>query len=101
MDDLLGTVLTVESYVVAGAAILGAATLATTMLVFMLSLRLRRREGTTLHKLGGSRQRIAAIMASEVVVVLAGAALLAGLLTLLTQRFGAVVVRDLIRLWSS
>jgi putative ABC transport system permease protein len=100
MDDLLGTVLTVQSFVVTGAVILGAATLATAALVFLLSLRLRRREISTLHKLGGSRLRVASVMASEVVVVLLGSAVLATALTALTQSFGSVLVRDLIRMWS-
>jgi putative ABC transport system permease protein len=100
MDDLLGTVLTVQSFVVAGAVILGTATLATAALVFLLSLRLRRREISTLHKLGGSRLRVASMMASEVVVVLVGGAALATVLTALTRSFGSVLVRDLIRMWS-
>jgi putative ABC transport system permease protein len=97
MDDLLGTVLTVQSFMVAGAVILGVATLATAILVFMLSLRLRRREISTLHKLGGSRLRVAAVMASEVVVVLLGSAMLATVLTVLTRGVGSVVIRDLVR----
>ena len=38
-------------------------------------------------------------MASEVVVVLAGGALLAATLTVLTAQFGSVAIRALIRMW--
>jgi putative ABC transport system permease protein len=99
MDDLLATVLTVQSFMTAGALILGIATLGTASLVFMLSLRLRRGEIATLHKLGGSRGRVAAVMASEVVVVLLGGAVLAAALTALTASVGSGLLRDLVRVW--
>ncbi|MHC5114146.1 MAG: hypothetical protein ACYTGP_06930 [Planctomycetota bacterium] len=99
MDDLLDTVLTVQSFIVAGAVILGVATLATATLVFLLSLRLRRREIATLHRLGGSRWRVASVMASEIVVVLLGSAVLAAGLTVLTGSVGSGLLRDLIRTW--
>ena len=97
MEELLGTILTVERFVVTGAVIVGLATLATAGLVFMLSLRLRRRERSTLVKIGGSRLAVASVLASEVVVVLvAGSALAAGL-TFLTGQFGSVAIRALLR----
>jgi len=98
MDDLLDTILTVQNFVVAGAVVVGLATLASAALVFMLSLRLRRREIETLFKIGGSRAAVGAIMASEIVAVLMTGVLLAGGLTLLTSRFGSVVIRALIRM---
>jgi len=98
MNELLGTILTVQSFVVAGAVIVGLATLATAVLVFMLSLRLRRRERVTLVKIGGSRLAVASVMASEIVVVLLGGLLLAGGLTLLTRQFGSTLIRALIRM---
>ena len=69
MDELLSTILTVQSYVVAAVVIVGIATLATASLVFMLSLRLRRREIQTMIKIGGSRGRILGVLASEIVGV--------------------------------
>jgi putative ABC transport system permease protein len=98
MDELLETVLTVQRFVVAGAVIVGSATLASAALVFMLSLRLRRREIETLFKIGGSRLSVSAVMASEIVVVLATGVILAGALTLVTSQFGSVVIRTLIRM---
>ncbi len=99
IDDLLGTILTVRSFVLAGAAILGLATLATTALVFLLSLRLRRRERVTLFKIGGARSSVVGIMASEIVAVLVVGGLLAASLTLLTDEFGSVAIRAVIRNW--
>jgi putative ABC transport system permease protein len=99
IDELLGTILTVRSFIMAGAVILGLATLATTVLVFLLSLRLRRRERVTLFKIGGSRSGVAGIMASEIVAVLVLGGLLAASLTLLTDQFGAVAIRAVIRNW--
>jgi putative ABC transport system permease protein len=98
MDQLLGTILTVQSFITAGAVIVGLATLATAALVFTLSLRLRRREIETLRKIGGSRLSVATVMASEIVTVLAvGVALAAGL-TFLTRQFGSLVIRAVIRM---
>jgi putative ABC transport system permease protein len=96
MDDLLGTVLTVRNYVVAAVALVGLSTLATAVLVFMLSLRIRRREIETMLKIGGSGRRIAAVLATEVVVVLLIAGALAGGLTALTAGVGARLLRALI-----
>ena len=94
MDELLETVLTIRSYVVAALATVAVATLATAALVFGLSLRLRRREIETLVKIGGSRSAVAAVLASEVVGVLGGfGAALAGLLTALVARFGSGAIR--------
>jgi putative ABC transport system permease protein len=98
MDELLDTILTVQSFVVAGAVIVGLATLASAALVFMLSLRLRRREIETLFKIGGSRVAIGAVMVSEIAVVLLSSVVLAGLLTLVTREFGSAAIRALIRM---
>jgi len=93
MNELLDTILTIQGFVVAAILLVAAATLATAALVFMLSLRLRRREIETMVKIGGSRLNISALLVSEVVVVLVLGVLLAGGLTLLTSQFGAGVIR--------
>ena len=93
MDELLETILTVQSFVVAGMLIVGTAALATAVLVFLLSLRIRRREIETMVKIGGARVRIAAVLVTEVLVVLAASVGLAGLLTVLTGRFGSTLIR--------
>jgi putative ABC transport system permease protein len=96
MDELLETILTVQRYVVAAMLIVAIATLATAALVFMLSLRLRRREIETVEKIGGSRSAVTSLLVAEVVVVVALAAGLAGGLTLLTSQYGAVLIRSLV-----
>jgi putative ABC transport system permease protein len=93
MNDLLDTILTVQSYVVAAVVILGVATIATAALVFWLSLRLRRREIETMVKIGGSRATVASILVSEIVVVILMSVALAAGLTLLTSRFGSEAIR--------
>ncbi|HET6278008.1 MAG TPA: ABC transporter permease [Candidatus Polarisedimenticolia bacterium] len=99
IDELLATILTVRSFVTAGAMILGLATLATTALVFLLSLRLRGRERLTLFKIGGSRGGVMGIMASEIIAVLIFGGLLAAAMTLLTDHFGSQALRAAIRHW--
>ena len=96
MNDLLGTVFTVRSFVVAGMGLVGIATLLTAALVFMLSVRLRGREIQTMVKIGGSRARVTALLLSEVIVVVAVSAGLAACLTLLTSRYGSAVIRLLL-----
>ena len=96
MAELLETVFTVRSYLVAAIGVVATATLATASLVFMLSFQLRKREIETMVKIGGARTSIVAILASEVVVVLSMGFLLAGLLTLLTERFGSEMIRVLL-----
>ena len=96
MDELLETILTVREYVIAAVVIAGVATLATAALVFLLSLRLRRREIETMLKIGASRATVATLVASELAFVLASGALVAGALTLLTSRFGSAAIRALL-----
>lgn len=96
MTELLGTILTIESFVVAALIIVGVATLATAALVFLLSLRLRRREMETMFKIGGSKRKILAVLASEMVVVLVVSVSMAGTLTWVTAAFGSSVIRSFI-----
>ncbi len=93
MDQLLDTIFTIRSYVVAAIGILAVATLATAALVFLLSLRLRQREIQTMVKIGGSRASVAFVLASEVVVVLLLGVAIAGGLTGLTGLFGSAAIR--------
>ena len=98
MDELLDTILTIQSYVLAAVAVLAAATLATAGLVFWLGIRLRGRELETLWKIGGSRGAVAGMLVSEVVVVLVLAIAAAGGLTALTSRFGSAAIRSFLLL---
>ncbi|MBD3871872.1 MAG: hypothetical protein IFK91_02965, partial [Acidobacteria bacterium] len=96
IDDLLGTIFTVQNFVVAGMLLVGLAALATAVLVFVLSLRLRKREIETMAKIGGARVRVAGVLVTEVAVVVLMSVLLAGALTLLTARFASTAVRLLL-----
>lgn len=84
IDELLDTILTVQQFMFAAALILGLATIATAALVFVLSFRLRRREIDTMHNIGGSRRRVAAILLTEVAIVIILSGSLAIMATLLT-----------------
>jgi len=96
MNELLDTILTIQGFVVGAILLVAIATLATAALVFMLSLRLRRREIETMTKIGGSRFHIGTLLTSEVVAVLVAGVLLAGGLTVLTSQFGAGIIRALL-----
>lgn len=91
--ELLDTVLTIQSFILAGSVLMAIATLATATLVFWLSLRLRSREILTFHKIGGSRRAIAGVLASEAILVLALSALLSTALVALVGRFAADIVK--------
>jgi putative ABC transport system permease protein len=96
MTELLETVFTVQSYVVTAIALIGLSTLATAVLVFLLSLRLRQREIQTMHKIGGSRGRIVAILASEIVAVLMLGAGISFILTIITANYGPALLKGIL-----
>ncbi|TNF81795.1 MAG: hypothetical protein EP299_01890, partial [Acidobacteria bacterium] len=96
MNELLDTILTIQGFVVGAILLVAIATLATAALVFMLSLRLRRREIETMTKIGGSKLHIGSLLTSEVVAVLVAGVLFAGGLTLVTSQFGAGIIRALL-----
>ena len=96
MEDLVGTIFTVQGWVIAALVFVGCATLLTATLVFLLSLRLRRREIETMIKIGGARGQIACVLGLEVAFVIALSVAIAGGLTLWTARYGPDLVRNMI-----
>jgi putative ABC transport system permease protein len=96
IDGLLGTIVTVRGYVIAGMALTGLAALLTMVLVFLLSLRLRWREIETMGKLGVSRRTIVSILATEVLLVLAAGVSLALVLAASTGQLGTLAIRVLL-----
>jgi len=96
MNELLETIITVQGYVVTAIAVVGLSTLATMVLVFLLSLRLRKGEIRTMHKIGGSRDRIVAILAFEILSVLLLGAIISLGLTILTAHFGPALLKGLL-----
>jgi len=93
VDDLVETMFSVRDAALLVSAGLAAATLATAALVFALSIRLRRRELETMRRIGASPGRMRAILASEVLLVLAAALAIATALTVAVSRFGGLVLR--------
>ena len=98
LADLLATVLTIRRYVMVGVGLLAIATLSLMVLVFLLSLQIRRQEIQTMINIGGSARRIRSVLLAEVVgVVIAGAGL-AALATLATIWIAGPAERFLISL---
>ena len=64
--------------------------------MFLLSLRLRKREILTMQKIGGSRSRIFAILASEIVAVLLMGIMVAAILTGFISYFGDTIMNELL-----
>jgi len=96
IDELLDTVLTIQQFVVAAVIIVGLATVATAALVFLLSLKLRRREIDTMHKIGGSRARVASILMAEVLIVVVVSGVLAAVMNVVTWQFGPGIIESLV-----
>jgi len=96
INELLDTLLTIQQFIVAAVIIVGLATIATATLVFMLSLRLRRREIDTMVKIGGSRPRVVSMLLAEVFIVVILSSSLAAILTLVTWRFGPGVIESFV-----
>ncbi|MHC4955617.1 MAG: ABC transporter permease [Planctomycetota bacterium] len=96
MDELVATVVRVRGYFIALTLMLGSGTLLTICLVFLLSLRLRRRELETMQRIGCSRRLVAGLICSEAALVFLLALVLAALLTLLTAGYGESLIRGLI-----
>ncbi len=96
MNELLATILTVETFVLAAVVVVGSATVATAVLVFMLSLRIRRREIETMIKIGAARGAITGVLASEMILVIAAAVALSLVLTWITGLYASDLMRVLI-----
>ncbi len=77
LQDILGTAVRVRRLFDANAAVTATATILLSVAVVALTLRLRGSEVHTMHRLGLSRSRIAALFGTEFGVIAAGAALLA------------------------
>ncbi len=93
IDQLLATILSVRTMIMAAAAVVGAATLLIVVLVFVLSVRLRKGEIETMHRLGCSRCTIVSILFAEIGVVAVFAVAIAGGLAFLTSQFAATAIR--------
>jgi len=96
MDELLATVFAVQRYVLVAMVLVGIATAAVVLLVFLLSLRARRAEMETMSRLGGSKVAIGSLMLAEIALVLFASALLAALLTGATLIWGGPLLQAVV-----
>jgi putative ABC transport system permease protein len=96
MGELLATILTIRRYAVAAISLACLAAAGSTVLVLILSLRLRKAELATLHKIGAPKSRVFWIHASEIIIILVASLILASLLTATTLQFGDAAVRMLL-----
>jgi len=96
VDELLETILTIQQFIVAAVIIVAIATIATAALVFLLSLRLRRREIETIGKIGGGRWHVVSMLLTEIVIVLILSGGMATMLTILTWRYGSAIIEGFV-----
>ncbi len=94
--ELLDTVFTVRDYIVVGVVVVALATAIVALLVFSLSLRLRKGERYTLERIGASRAQIRFLMATEIIFVLMLSAVLTAVLVVLTERYGVALMQGLL-----
>lgn len=87
MEELLATVLRVRTFIWAGAVLLGGATTLSVMLVFALSLRLRRRELATMRKIGATGLQLLFIVCWEILLVIMLSGAMAVSLTAIARQF--------------
>ncbi|MEL6109911.1 MAG: ABC transporter permease, partial [Planctomycetota bacterium] len=92
MEELLATILRVRTFILAGALLFGIATTFSVVLVFALSLRIRRQELDTLRKIGATRGRRSLIVTWEILLVFFVGGGLALSLTLATQRLSSQAI---------
>ena len=96
MDSLMARVVMVRSYLLATIALVTIVTLAMMLLVFALSIRLRRSEIRTMSKMGCSRHTIAALLGSQIAMILGLSIAVAAGLTMITYHYGTDLARLLV-----
>ena len=78
------------------ATVVALATAIVALLVFSLSLRLRKGERYTLERIGASRAQIQFLMATEILFVLLLSAALTAALVALKERYGRALMQELL-----
>ena len=96
MDELLDTIFAIQRYVLVAMALVGVATAAVVLLVFLLSLRARRAEMDTMSRLGGSSLVVSSLMLAEIGIVLLSSAALAAMLTGITLIWGGPLLQAVV-----
>ena len=96
IDGLMENIFRIKRVIDAVIVIVGIATLLTIVLVFILSLRIRRDEMDTIFRIGCSRMTTARLLAAEILIILVTSAILCAALLLLVQTNSNELVRGLI-----
>ena len=91
IGELIDTVLSVRNFIIMGSVGVGIVTLATVILVFILSIRLRKREIETIRKIGGTGRRLKAILASEILIVIGIGTGMTAVMVLIVSRYGHAI----------
>jgi len=94
--ELLDTVFTVRDYIVVGIALIAIATASVALLVFYLSLRLRKGERYTLARIGASSLQVYTLMATEIIAVLLLSSVLSAILMVITNHYGITLMQQLL-----
>jgi putative ABC transport system permease protein len=96
VGGLLQDIFKVESLLEAGFLLVGLATLLAMVLVFVLSLRLRRREIETIFRIGCSRLTIVRLMGAEILIIVLLASGVTAAMVAAARSLGDELVRVLI-----
>lgn len=96
IDGLMENIFRIKKVIDAVIIIVATATLLTIVLVFILSLRIRRDEMDTIFRLGCSRMTTARLLAAEILIILLTSAILCAGLLWLVQINSSELVRGLI-----
>ncbi len=96
IDGLLENIFKIKSLIDGVILLVGSATVLAIILVFALSLRIRKREIATIFKLGCRRMTIARLMAAEICIIVLTSAVFCGGLVSLVDHFANDLVRILV-----
>lgn len=96
IDALFENIFRIKTLLDAITGVVAISTLLALLLVFALSLRLRRREVATIFRLGGRRSTIVRLLGAEVLLILMISAAICLLLLFVTQPFIPELVRILL-----
>ncbi len=95
VDGLLSNIFRIKNVLDAVILLVGLATALAMVLVFALSLRLRKREVDTIFKIGCKRATIARLLTAEILIIVASSAVLVGVLAAVIARYDNALVRML------
>ena len=95
VDGLLSNIFRIKNVLDAVILLVGLDTALAMVLVFALSLRLRKREVDTIFKIGCKRATIARLLTAEILIIVASSAVLVGVLAAVIALYDNTLVRML------